>query len=241
MNDYLQWFVDTARDTGPEGMVTRLAEHVVLSGVSVLVACLIALPIGVGLGHFGRGGALAVTITNASRAIPTFAVLVLAVVVLGFGFTPNVVALSLFAIPPVLLNTFVGMRGVDDDVKEAARGMGMSGAQLLRRVEVPLALPLIAAGIRTATVQVIATATLAAYVDSGGLGRYVRDGYAVGDDPQIVGGAVLVAALALLAEIVLAIVQRRLTPGRQRVLPDAAAAGQVHYQAEERAKAVAAG
>ena len=214
MGEYVGWFLDAARWSGTAGIPNRLTEHVVLTGVSMVLACAVALPVGIGLGHLGRGGAVTLTVSNASRAVPTFAVLILAVVAFGFGFLPNVLALTLFAIPPVLANAYVGTAGVDRDAKEAARGMGMSGWQVLRRVEVPLALPLVAAGIRTSTVQVIATATLAAYVGSGGLGRYIRDGFAVRDLPAVFGGALLVALLALTAELLLGLLQRRLTPGR---------------------------
>lgn len=214
MGEYVSWFFDAARWSGSGGIPARTVEHLVLTGATMVLACLIALPLGIGLGHRNRGGFLVVTVSNASRAIPTFAVLILAVVAFGFGFTPNVLALTLFAVPPILANAYVGMVGVDRDAKEAARGMGMSERQLLTRVEMPLALPLIAAGIRTSTVQVIATATLAAYVGSGGLGRYIRDGFAVRDLPAVFGGALLVALLALLAEFLLARLQGRLTPGR---------------------------
>jgi osmoprotectant transport system permease protein len=132
-----------------------------------------------------------------------------------------VVALTLFAIPPLLTNAYVGVRDVDRDVREAARGMGMTGLQLLRRIELPLALPLIAAGLRTAAVQVVATATLAAYVGGGGLGRFIADGFGQADPAMTAAGGVLVATLALVVELTLAAVQRRLTPGtrRRRVLP----------------------
>jgi osmoprotectant transport system permease protein len=132
-----------------------------------------------------------------------------------------VVALTLFAIPPLLTNAYVGIRDVDREVREAARGMGMTGLQLLRRVELPLALPLIAAGLRTAAVQVVATATLAAYVGGGGLGRLIADGFGRGDPAMTTAGGVLVAVLALTVELALAALQRRLTPGprRRRVLP----------------------
>lgn len=216
MGEYVAWFLEAERWAGPTAIPLRLWEHVVLTGVTMVLACLVALPIGIGLGHTGRGGGLVVTVSNASRAIPTFAVLILAVVAVGFGFLPNVLALTLFAIPPILANSYVGMVGVDRDAREAARGMGMSATQVLRRVEVPLALPLIAAGIRTSTVQVIATATLAAYVGSGGLGRFIRDGFAVRDLPAVFGGALLVAVLALLAELALGRLERRLGPGGGR-------------------------
>jgi osmoprotectant transport system permease protein len=193
-----------------------------VSGISVGLACLIALPIAFTLGHIGRGGSLAVILANASRAVPTFGLLILlAVTPVGFGNRAAVVALTLFAIPPLLTNAYVGVRDVDREVREAARGMGMTGGQVLRRVELPLALPLVAAGLRTAAVQVVATATLAAYVGGGGLGRFIADGFGQADPAMTTAGGVLVAALALTVEIALAALQRRLTPGprRRRVLP----------------------
>jgi osmoprotectant transport system permease protein len=220
--DTLTWLTDSAHWQGADGVPHRLAEHLAISGLSVAVACLVALPVGVALGHIGRGGSLAVNLSNASRAVPTFGLRILyAVTPIGFGNRAAVVALTLFAIPPLLTNTYVGVRDVDREVREAARGMGMTGRQLLRRVELPLALPLIAAGLRTAAVQVVATATLAAYVGGGGLGRFIADGFGQADPAMTTAGGVLVALLALLVELSLGALQRSLTPGprRQRVLP----------------------
>jgi osmoprotectant transport system permease protein len=143
-------------------------------------------------------------------------VIILALSPLGNGFRAVAIALGLFSIPPVLTNAYVGMSGVDDDVLEAARGMGMSTAQVILRVELPLALPLIAAGVRTAAVQLVATTTVASEIGAGGFGRYVIDGLEVLDYPQVVGGALLVIALALATELGLGALQRLLTPGRVR-------------------------
>ena len=220
--DTVSWLTDPAHWHGADGVPHRLVEHLTITGISVGIACLIALPIAVVLGHVGRGGPVAVNLANASRAIPTFGLLILfAVTPIGFGNRAAVVALTLFAIPPLLTNAYVGVRDVDREVREAARGMGMTAGQLLRRVELPLALPLIAAGLRTAAVQVVATATLAAYVGGGGLGRFIADGFGQADPAMTTAGGVLVAALALVVELSLAAVQRRLTPGprRRRVLP----------------------
>jgi osmoprotectant transport system permease protein len=228
VDDTISWLTDSAHWHGVDGVPHRLAEHLAVSGISVGLACLIALPLAFFLGHVGRGGSLAVNISNASRAVPTFGLLILlAVTPVGFGNRAAVVALTLFAIPPLLTNAYIGVRDVDREIREAARGMGMTGLQVLRRVEVPLALPLVAAGLRTAAVQVVATATLAAYVGGGGLGRLIADGFGRGDNAMTAAGGVLVAALALSVEISLAMLQRRLTPGpRRRVLPgiDATAA-----------------
>lgn len=219
---FLDWLADGAHWRGTDGVPHRLVEHLAVSGISVGLACLIALPVAFALGHFRRGGSLAVNLSNASRAVPTFGLLILlAVTPVGFGNRAAVVALTVFAIPPLLTNAYVGVRDVDPEVREAARGMGMTGLQLLRRVELPLALPLVAAGLRTAAVQVVATATLAAYVGGGGLGRLIADGFGRGDTAMTTAGGVLVAALALTVEVVLATLQRRLTPGPRgpRVLP----------------------
>jgi osmoprotectant transport system permease protein len=207
--DAWDWFADGANWSGESGVWHRLTEHVVLTAVCVLIAVAIALPLALWLGHLGKGGALAINISNIGRAIPTFAVLVLlGLSPIGMGDTATIIALVLFAIPPVLTNAYVGMRAVDRDVVEASRGMGMTGSQTLLRVELPLALPLIMTGIRTCAVQVVATATLAALVAGGGLGRIVTAGFDLQDNGQVVAGAILVAALALVVEGLFALAQR---------------------------------
>ena len=179
------------------------------------------------LGHLGRGGFLAVNVGNVGRAIPTFGLLIIFASwsTIGVGDKAAILALAIFAIPPLLTNAYVGMRGVDPDVKDAARGMGMTGSQLIRKVELPLAVPLIFGGIRTATVQVVATATLAAVVAGGGLGRYIIDGRGTQDDAQLYGGVVLVVTLCLVVEYVLSRVQRRIDPVRERAARDVPAGG----------------
>jgi len=227
VSDTLRWFFEGGHWSGRAGVPYRLLEHVGLTAGAVLLACLVALPVALTLGHIGRGGVLAVNISNVGRAVPTFAILVLfAASPIGFGNRATLLALWIFAIPPILTNAYVGMRAVDDEVREAAVGMGMTGGELLRRVEVPLALPLIAAGIRTAAVQVVATATLAAVVGGGGLGRFIVDGFGQQDQPMLLAGALLVALLALVTELSLGAVQARLTPGRRAAaaLPAAEAA-----------------
>jgi osmoprotectant transport system permease protein len=212
------WLTTAASWQGEEGILHRLWEHVWLSGVSVLVACLIALPLGIWLGHLGRGGAVAINLANIGRAIPTLGVIILfAVSPLGLNTWTLIATLVVFAAPPILANAYVGVSTVDRDAKESARGMGMSGAQVLRRVEVPLALPLIAAGIRTSTLQVVATATLAGYTGNGTLGQIVFRGFNVNLDYLVVGGAILVAALALVTELLLGLLQRLVTPAGLRV------------------------
>lgn len=217
LTDVIAWFADGSHWHGPDGVLVRLGQHVAISAVSVAVACALALPVALWLGHLGRGGALAVNVSNVGRAVPTFAALVLlALTSLGFGTTSTVVALVLFAIPPVLTNAYVGMRGVDRDVVEAARGMGYGEWRLLREVELPLALPLVMTGIRLCAVQVVATATIAALVAGPGLGRIITAGYGLQDQAQVVAGAVLVAALALLTEVGLGLLQRWTAPPGSR-------------------------
>jgi osmoprotectant transport system permease protein len=218
MIDTFRWLLDGAHWSGGEGIPHRFVEHAEITLLAVGLACLIALPLGLLLGHWRRGGLLAINISNAGRAIPTFAVLVIFATTdtIGVGNKAAIYALAIFAAPPILTNTYVGMTGVDRDALEAARGMGMRERQVLLRVEMPLALPLIAAGLRTATVQVVATATLAALVAGGGLGRLVVDGFGRQDRPQIYAGALIVAVLCILTEAGLGLLQRRLTPGGRK-------------------------
>ncbi|WP_028812603.1 ABC transporter permease [Streptomyces flavidovirens] len=204
------WLTSAANWSGEGGIGNRLGEHLFLTVLCLLLSCLIALPVALVLGHLGRGGALAVNISNAGRAVPTFAVLVLLLLtpVGRHGQWPTIIALVLFAVPPLLTNAYVGMRGVDRDTVRAARGMGMTGGQLLWRVEVPLALPLILTGVRVAAVQLVATATIAALAGGGGLGRIITAGFNLASTPQVVAGAVLVALFALLVEGVFETAQR---------------------------------
>ncbi|MEW2544179.1 ABC transporter permease subunit [Streptomyces sp. NPDC047002] len=204
------WLTSADHWSGPDGIGHRLVEHLWLTAACLALSCALALPVALVLGHLGRGGVLAVNISNAGRAVPTFAVLVLLLLtpIGSYGQWPTVVALVLFAVPPLLTNAYVGMRGVDQDVVRAARGMGMTGSQQLLRVELPLALPLILTGVRIAAVQLVATATLAALVGGGGLGRIITAGFNLASTPQVVAGAVLVAVLALLVEGAFALVQR---------------------------------
>ncbi|HEY7591174.1 MAG TPA: ABC transporter permease subunit [Candidatus Limnocylindrales bacterium] len=214
LREVADWFADPARWTGTDGIPNRLVEHVTLSGLVVVAALAIALPIGLYIGHTGRAAIVAIGAANLGRAVPSYALLLVFFPFFGLGFGTAFPALLLLAIPPILTNTYVGLRDVDRDTVEAARGMGMTEWQLLRGVELPIALPVIVAGIRTSAVQVVATATLAALVAGGGLGRYIVDGFALQDDGRLIGGAVLVALLALATERVLTLVERRLvSPG----------------------------
>lgn len=207
------WFADPENWQGPNGIPIRFVEHITMSAVSLTIACLIALPLGVWLGHTGRGGNLAINISNVGRAIPTFALLsLLALGPLGLSTASTIVALVLFGIPPILTNTYVGMREVDRDVVEAAVGMGMGSRQVIRRVELPLGAGMIMGGIRLAAVQIVATATIAAMVAGGGLGRIITSGFARQDNAQVVAGAILVALLALVVELSFTWLQRAVDP-----------------------------
>jgi osmoprotectant transport system permease protein len=211
LNDPLNW-------NRSGGILDLLVEHLTISGTAVLAAAVLAVPLGVLLGRSGRGGGSIVVLSNVSRAVPTLALLtVFAVTPIGFSDAATVVALAVFAFPPMLTNTFVGFREVDRDVREAARAMGMSRGQMVTRVEFPLALPLVMTGVRTAAVQVVATASLAALVGGGGLGRIINLGFGQQDLGQILAGAFVVAALALLTELVLVLVSWAVTPGQRRL------------------------
>ncbi|MEU5161960.1 ABC transporter permease [Streptomyces sp. NPDC020875] len=216
--DAWTWLATGSNWSGESGVWHRLGEHVYVSGVALAVACAIALPIAFWLGHIGRGGTLAVNLSNAGRAIPVFAVLALLMLtpLRSEGYLPTIIALVLFAVPPLLTNAYVGMREVDRAVVEAARGMGMSGPQIFRRVELPLAYPLLMTGIRSAAVQVVATATIASMVGQGGLGRIITAGFNTYNTPQVVAGALLAALLALTVEGALIGLDRLVDPGAAR-------------------------
>jgi osmoprotectant transport system permease protein len=212
LGQVLQWFLSSNQWQGEGGIPNRLFEHVLMSAAALLAAALIALPLGITLGHFGRGGALAINLSNVGRAIPSFALLVLAVQLVGIGVVPAFVALVALGIPPIVTNSYVGMREVDADVREAAKGMGMRERAVLFKVELPLALPLIMAGIRTSAVNIVATATLAALVAWGGLGRFIVDGLSQRDFAQLFSGALLVALLSITVELGMARGQRLIVP-----------------------------
>jgi osmoprotectant transport system permease protein len=210
----LTWLNDPLNWSGPKGIPALTAEHLAMSASAVLLATAVALPLGIWLGHRGSGGMATVVVANTSRALPTFALLLIfASTTIGFGNRPVVLAAAIFAVPPILTNTYTGLLGVDQDIREAARGMGMSGRRSLALVEVPLALPLIGAGLRTAAVQVIATVPLAGLVGGGGLGPIIITGLATRRFGEVLAGGLLVIVLSLAVEGVLAAGQRGLTPG----------------------------
>ncbi|MDQ6790505.1 MAG: ABC transporter permease [Candidatus Dormibacteraeota bacterium] len=234
LGEVARWFADPAHWQGANGIPTRLEEHVLMSLIATAVAALVALPIGLLLGHYGVGGAIAINISNIGRALPSFAILVLLVQLVGIGAIPAFIALVALAIPPIVTNSFVGMRDVDPELRDAARGLGFRESRTLLRVELPNAMPVVMAGIRTAGVQVVATATLAALVGWGGLGRYIVDGIANRNFVEVFAGAVLVALLAAAAEIGLAVLQYVLTPAglRSRIKQERQAAVSIQAQAE---------
>jgi osmoprotectant transport system permease protein len=207
VTDVISWLTDPSQWSGTDGIPVRTLQHLYYSLLATVIAAAIALPIGITIGHTGRGGLVAVNLTNLGRAIPSLGIIILMFTLVGFGVIPILVALIALAIPPIVTNSYIGVSSVDRDVREAAEGMGMRGRQVLWQVELPVAMPLIMAGIRTSTVQVVATATLAAFVGLGGLGRYLIDGLSQRDLPQVVGGAILVAVLSLATELVLGRVQ----------------------------------
>jgi osmoprotectant transport system permease protein len=208
----VEWFADPANWDGTDGVPNRVFQHVWYSVVATALALVIALPLGLTVGHTGRGGALAINLSNIGRSVPSFGIIILAFLLAGFGFTPALVALTALAIPPIVTNSYVGVRAVDPEVRDSAEGMGLTGWQVLRDVEVPVAMPLIMAGVRTSAVQVVSTATLAAFVGLGGLGRYIFDGLQTQNLPEVIAGAILVAGLALLTELGLSRVQKAVVP-----------------------------
>ena len=227
MGDIVAFLTDPANWTGTTGIPNRLVEHLVISGLSILFASAVAVPLGLYIGHTNRGSGLAINLANIGRAVPSYAMMViplpltltLAPIVgydatFGLVFLPIFIAMTLLAIPPLLVATYSGLRSVDRELIEAGRGMGLSEWQIIRRIEIPLASSIIVGGFRTATLQVIATATIGAILSGGGLGRFIVDGRNQGlaGRASIYAGAILVAALAIGIDLVLAFVQTRLTP-----------------------------
>jgi osmoprotectant transport system permease protein len=218
LQDVAHWFNDPAHWRGTNGIPNRLVEHIQYSLVAIAAAIILAVPVSVWLGHKRRFGTVAVNVSNVGRAIPSFAILVLGTQQFGLlefpimGSFTTFVALVALAVPPLVTNSYVAVAEVPDEVRDAARGMGMGEPEILRRVELPMAVPLLMAGVRTASVAVVATATIAAFVGAGGLGRFIIDGRAIFDNTEIFAGAALVAALSLFTELALGGAQRWLTP-----------------------------
>jgi osmoprotectant transport system permease protein len=223
----IEWYRDADHWHGSGGVPTLLGQHALLTLVSLLIAGAVGVPLAVWLGHRGRGGTFAVNLSNVGRAIPIVALLsLLSLGAFGTGaFGPfgrsglaTLVTLALFALPPIVTNTYTGMTEVDRDMVEAARGMGMAERDVLRRVELPLAMPLIVAGLRLAVVQVWATATIAALVAGPGLGRIIVHGYESFQTSEVIAGSLIVAVVALVLELSMAFLQKLIDPipGRSR-------------------------
>ncbi len=207
------WFADPGTWSGRDGIPVRLWEHLWISGVSLGAAIAIGLPLGLAIGHTGRGAGAVVAIANIGRAVPSLGLMGLAFILLlpfglGVGPLPTMIALTALGIPPIVVNAYAGLREVDRDLVEAAAGMGMREREVLTRVEVPIALPVILAGVRTSAVQIVATATLAAAIGGGTLGQIIYIGFNIGDQVRVFGAALVVAALSVGTEIAFAAIQR---------------------------------
>jgi osmoprotectant transport system permease protein len=217
IGDLVAFLTDPASWTGTDGIIARLLEHIGLSALAVAVAVVLALPPALVLAHFRKGSVLAVGVVNLGRAIPTFGVIALALPLclalgLGLGFWPTLIAMVLLAMPPIFTNSYTAVRQVDAGVVEAAAGMGLTDRQVAMRTELPLGMPVIWTAIRIASVQVVATATLGAIVGWGGLGRYVVDGFAQGNDVLVLAGGLLVALLAVAVDLSYSVAERWVLP-----------------------------
>lgn len=218
------WLTNPAQWAGQFGIPNRLLEHVLIASISLAIALLLALPAGLAIGHTGRGAAVAASVANLGRSLPSLAVIAIAIPVtvlidpvLGGTVLPTLVAMVVLAVPPILVNAYTGIAEVDRDLVEAGRGMGMREREILARIELPVALPVVLGGIRSAAVQIVATATLGAIFGGGGLGRFLVDGIAQNDDGQVFGGVLLVAALAIATEVAVGLLQRLArSPGLRR-------------------------
>lgn len=212
----LAWIADPAHQGGPNGIWARLGEHLAYSALGVLIACVIAVPLGAWVGHTGRGRGLAVGLSGAARALPTLGLVTLLGILLGIGLVGPMIAFVALAVPSILAGTYAGIGAADRTAVDGARASGMTEWQVLTRVELPLGVPLLVGGIRSAFLQVVATATLAAYVGAGGLGRYLFLGLRTRDYPQMLAASLLVVALALVADLAFATLQRLATPAGLR-------------------------
>lgn len=208
----LHWLAESSRWSGPDGIPIRTLEHLGYTALGVVVAALLAIPLGLAVGHTGRFKGLAVATAGAARALPTLGLITLFAVLMGIGVLPPLAALVILAVPSVLAGAFSGFDTVDPRVVDAARAQGFTTAQIVLRIEIPLGLPLLLAGIRTATLQVMSTATLAAYVGAGGLGRFVFLGLNTQQYAMMLGASVMVIALTLVIDLALAGVQRAVSP-----------------------------
>ncbi len=207
-----QWLTSAQQWHGSDSIPVRLLQHLEFTGIALGIAILIALPAGLAMGHLRRGGFAVVTLANFGRALPTLGLLVLIFVLTAGSAASWLVPLTFLAIPPILVNTYEGVLGVDPELTDAARGMGMTGRQVLFKVEVPIAVPLILLGLRISAIQVVATATIAAYIGLGGLGRYIFDGLASDQYNEVAGGAAVIVLLALAVQGVFILLRWLIVP-----------------------------
>lgn len=217
LGDLIAWFASAENWTGVNGIPSRVWEHLQISVIATVIAAAIALPPAMWLGHKRRGGFLAVAVVNTGRAVPSFAIMALFLPIsirfgLGLGFWPTLLALVALALPPIFTNTYTAVREVDPALVEAGRGMGMTAGEVLRSIEAPMASPVILAALRVSAVQVVATASLAALVAWGGLGRYIVDGFAVQDNVRVLAGGILVALMSVGTELLLGTIEKRVVP-----------------------------
>lgn len=210
------WLKSPQQWSGPDSIPLRVLQHLGYTALSLLIAAVIALPVGLLIGHFNRGGFAAINTANVWRAIPTLGLLILMVILLGFSALTWLIPLVVLGIPPILINTYEGIAGVDPDLRDAARGMGMTQWQVLWKVELPVAIPLIMLGLRTAAIFVVATATIAAEIGLGGLGRYIIDGLASNNYGEVAGGAAVIVVLALVIQAVFVGLRRLVIPAGLR-------------------------
>jgi osmoprotectant transport system permease protein len=206
------WLADPVHWTGADGIPTRLGQHLWYSALSVVIASVIAIPVGYLIGHTGRGRSIAVSISGGARALPSFGVITLIALSVGIGLTAPIISFVILAIPSVLAGAYSGFEAVDRKTVDAARAVGMTEWQIMAKVEMPLGLPLLIGGIRSAVLQVVATATLATFVGAGGLGSYIITGLRANDYPKMLAGSILVIALAVVLEVLFSIVQRLVVP-----------------------------
>ncbi|SIN78189.1 ABC transporter permease [Agromyces cerinus] len=214
--DGIAWILDPANWTGVGSIPERIAQHLAISATVLVISALIALPIGTLVGHTGRGKELVVTVSGGLRALPTLGLLTLLALWLGIGLQAPIIALVVLALPPLLAGAYSGLESVDRRTVDAARAMGMREGQIIGKVEVPLGMPIIVGGIRSATLQIIATATLAAYIADDGLGRFIFAGLKTRDYAEMLGGSILVILLALAIDGLFAIIQRLVVPAGVR-------------------------
>lgn len=215
MNLFVQglgWVFDPAHYGGMNGIDTRTREHLAISGLTILIAAVIAIPIGFYIGHTGRGRSIAIGLSGGVRALPTLGFIAILALSLGIGLEAPLIALIVLAIPSVLAGAYSGFEAVDPAAVDSARAIGMTEWQIVTRIELPLGLPLLIGGLRLASLQVIATAALADYVGAGGLGHFIFLGLQTQDYPQMVAGSIMVVVLALLSEAVFSILQRLVVP-----------------------------